>query len=67
MKKQYRTTFNAERLSSLDVCTLFHEAQENHCDVSFSDYNVLIHIDTRDERVSLDFNARKDMYSGEGV
>lgn len=67
MKKQYRITFNAEGLSSFDVCTLFHEAQDNHCDVSFSDYNLLIHIDTNDKQVSLYFKARQDMYSGEGM
>lgn len=66
MKRQ-RITFNAERMNALDVCTLFREAQDNHCKISFSDLNVLIHIDTKDEYTFMYFMARKESYSGEDI
>ncbi len=63
----YQTTFNTEALSTSDVCTLFREAQENRCKVSFADCDTAIIIGTNDKQTFLYFNARKNLYSGESL
>ena len=61
----YQTTFNTEGLSTSDVCTLFREAQENRCKVSFAECDTVIVIGTNDKQIFLYFNARRNLFSGE--
>jgi len=65
--KHYQTSINTEGLTSLEVCTLFREAQENRCSIDFENCDTCIIIGTNDKQIFLYFNARKSLYCGESL
>ena len=60
--KEFRITFETEKLDVYNMCELVKYATEQKCDISFDAMNVLMHIDCDCRESCILLRSYKELY-----